>query len=56
MATPSLLCTQTGGSVPGLGEGSFLSRSPIALHKPGQAPSGGEVSPGMSHPDESDVS
>lgn len=29
----------------------------MALHKPGQAPpSGGEVIPGMSHPDESDVS
>ena len=36
--------------------GVFSLPVAIALHKPGQAPSGGEVSPGMSHPDESDVS
>ena len=41
---------------PALERGVFSLAVDIALHKPGQALSGGEVSPGMSHPDESDVS
>ena len=59
MAALSSLCTQTGGSVPSMQEGVCFFSSP---HGPSQAatghgkPSRGEVIPGMSHPDESDVS